>query len=458
MLAKRGRWLIVAGSVVTVLVALVGMQSMWGAAEWVEVSSWGAADWGYGRNAFWYEYALALGVAAAIALAWLPRFAVDRLLRVAMLLPVIHVVAIAVAACAWSVLQGDIQHTTAVLGWGRSNMPEVTAPSAILVMIAFGTIVAVAIVIKRRHGEWAHAATMMALAYVLLLGLWLPVLARLSVSSPGPLDAVEHAVAYGPQDFYYWGWLVNRRLLSSETFAALAVIPPAVIGIAFTALVFRWPQRFARSRGKLQLATKLLLGGAVLSALTLPDEGWLLYLESSYLVLFAVLLAIAALVTLAIITWLGSCAAERRLRGMTTLEGVVADDDDGEVARFEITSWLRGPRLAVRSFVVTTPRGSVPLTGITVLAQPSATTASLDVGGHVRVLAPGDRVVLGGRRGSDDGHPFRAIDATDVAIVATPDVRRYRFSDIALVVWRPAAAYLAILVAIALPYLSIFLT
>ncbi len=257
---------------------------------------------------------------------------------------------------------------------------------------------------------------------------------------------------------FYWGWEFNHRLMSRELFNVLAIVPPALFALAFTALVFRAPRRFARLRPHTKLAVKLLIGGAIAAALTLPNEGWLLYLESSYLVMAAVVLAIGTLITLTVTARLGSLAAHFNFRRLPKLEGIIARDEDQEAARFEITSWLRGPRLATRSFVVMTPYGNVPLTGVNVLATMPVATTKLDVGEHAPVLAPGDRVVIGGRKSRGDGGPFRAADAADVVAIAAPDARPYRFSDVTLVVWRPAVAYLAIMLAVALPYLSILVT
>jgi hypothetical protein len=62
------------------------------------------------------------------------------------------------------------------------------------------------------------------------------------------------------------------------------------------------------------------------------------------------------------------------------------------------------------------------------------------------------------RRPPGDGHPFRTSDAADIVSVTAMGARPYRFSDVVLVVWRPAVAYLAIVMAVAAPYLTIFLT
>lgn len=53
---------------------------------------------------------------------------------------------------------------------------------------------------------------------------------------------------------------------------------------------------------------------------------------------------------------------------------------------------------------------------------------------------------------------FRANELGHAAMVATPDAVRYSFAEVALIAWRPAVAYLAILVVAALPALAMLLT
>jgi hypothetical protein len=235
------------------------------------------------------------------------------------------------------------------------------------------------------------------------------------------------------------------------------MLPPALVAIAFTAIAFHAPRFHQRHRGLVRTSAWVLFGIAMVTAMSLPDQAWLVYLESSYLVMSAVVLAIAAIALLVAVTWLRSLLSHLRLRRLPRHTGTV-EDDGLEAARYEITSWLRGPRLSVRPFVVTTQHGSVPVHGATMLAPVSVATTPLATGEHVAVLAPGDRVTLVGRTTAADGHPFRATDATEIAYVLADGARPYRFSDVVLVVWRPAVAYLAILIAVALPYLSIFLT
>lgn len=440
----RVRALIVGACIVTIFATAKGMAALWGIVEWIEVSSWGVSDWGTGRTAWRYESGLALAVAAAIALAYLPRFDVSRLLRVAVLLPLIHLVAIVVAAKVWMVLEADLIAKLHTLHNDEAHRPAVTLPSLAVVAAAFAAMVAIGIAIKRRHGEAKHATVMLALSFLLLLGIWLPVLCKFSFQ-----------VSRSP---HHWNFPDDvRRLISPTAFVWIALLPPAIVAVSFVTFAFRLPAALARNRVGIRQTAIGLLVLATVVALTLPDDGWDLYLESSYLVLTALILAVMALGWLTLTSAIGARLVTRRLRKLVHITGVIAHDDEGDAACVEITSWLRGPRIITRPFVVTTARGDVPVTGAQVCTKLSAATTTLGVGESMTALAAGDRVVIAGHRTNADGHPFRAADATDVAFVASPAARD-RFSDVALVVWRPAVAYLAIVVAVALPYLSIVLT
>lgn len=439
---------IIGACVVTVAIAFVGMQAMWEGVEWVE-DPWFVGVPSPGRSHFWYTCGLGFAMCAALALAYVPRFRLSKLLRVAIVLPIFQVAAIAVAAYVWSIFDAD-----ALAKMSRDDMGKyfthvsVPLPTIGALAIGFVSIVAIAIAIRRRHGEWAHASMMLALSYLLLLGLWLPLVARLAVRSQES----------------NWSWRdITVRVLDAKEIVPLATIPPAIVAVAFVVLVFRAPRLFERIRRQIRIATWSLLVLAIIVAVSLPDKGWLVYLESSYLVMSAVVFAVAALVLLACASWLRLLRAQRpsrstRSRKLVYEEGQIATDDAGEVARFEITSWLRGPQLVKRPFVVTTKHGNIPIAGANVVVRVPAVTTLLDVGEHAAALRPGARVVIAGRRAESGGHPFRANDATEIALVSTPDVRANRLSDLTLVVWRPAVAYLTILVAVAAPFLSIFLT
>jgi hypothetical protein len=439
----RAGALIVGACAVTIALAFYGMKAMWEGVEWVQ-DPYLVGEPTPGRSHFWYTNGLGLAMCVAVALAWLPRFRISQLLRVAVVLPVLHVAAIGVAARVWSIFDADALEKLA-----RPHMadyfkhPTLPLPTISALAIAFAAWIAIAIALKRRHGEWAHATMMLALSNLLLLGLWLPLVARLAVR-------VEDSD-------YYWRDNVER-VLDPSTVAQLALIPPAILAIVFTAIVFRAPRLYERYRRHVRIALWSLFAIAMFVAVSLPDQAWLVYFESSYLVMSAVVVAVAALVMLVCTSWLRSLRTRWRSRKLTYQTGVIADDEHGEAARFEITSWLRGPRLATRPFVVTTAQGNIPVAGAMVLAPVPHATTLLDVGEHAAVLRPGDRVVIAGRSAAGDGHPFRASDATEISLVTPADARLHRFSDVVLVAWRPALAYLTIVVAVALPYLSIFLT
>jgi hypothetical protein len=440
----RVRALIIGSCAVTILVAAKGMAALWGIVEWIEVPRYSATNWGTGRTPWFYESGLGLAVAAAIVLAWVPRFDVARLLRVAVVLPIIHLAAMLVAARLWSVLDHDLITKLDELEYSRASYrPDVTLPSLLVIAIAFAAMVVIAIAIKRRHGEWTHATVMLALSFLLLLGLWLPIVCRFSFTKGEQI-----------------GWLDEEivRQISPTSFLRWAVIPPAIVAVGFVAVAFRAPAMLARYRLAIRWTTIALLSIATIVAVSLVPDAWDLYLESSYLVMTAIVLAVLALLLLTTASGLGSLVAHRKLRKLVQTTGVIATDDDGDAAHVEITSWLRGPRIFMRRFIVTTADGDVPITGAHLLATPPLATTALDVGQSTSALRAGDRVLIAGHRTKADGHPFRAIDATDVAFVGLERAHRYRLSDIALVVWRPAVAYLAIVIAVALPYLSILLT
>ncbi|HEY5920384.1 MAG TPA: hypothetical protein VIV11_01880 [Kofleriaceae bacterium] len=431
---------IVAACLVTIAIAFYGMQALWEAVEWVQEPYWDEVS--PGRDRFWYTNGLGMATCIAIALAWWPRFRVSKLLRVAVILPVLHIGTIVVAAHVWSIFDADALAKINRLDIANYfNHPAVPLPDGGTLAVGFAALVLVAIAIKRRHGEWAHAAMMLALSNLLLVGLSLPLVSRLAVRI---------------HDSDWWRDDVTREW-DADTIASMATIPAALISIAFVAIVFRAPGLFERLRRSIRIVTVAALILASVLAASLPDKSWLVYLESSYLVMGAVVLAVAALLLLIAATGMRSLRSRWRSRKRTYRTGVIAGDEHGEVARYEITSWLRGPQLTTRPFVVTTPEGDVPIAGATLIAPLPPTTTLLDVGDHVGVLSAGDRVVIATRSTVGHGHPFRASDAIEVSHVYVADAPAHRFSDLVLVAWRPAVAYLAIIVAVALPYLTIFL-
>lgn len=427
----RVKWLVAAGCAMSVALAQQGMTSLW------DVSSYAHGS----LDRFWVCNGVALGIVAAIACIWLAPVSGSRWLRTATLLPLCHLGATAAASKLWLMLDtamGDAWCCTIE----RPPIPSI----ALLASLAAVPII-LGIAIKRRHGEWAHAAVMLSLAFLLLLALWLPLVC--------------------------WGWrdvgfgIVTRERIGNwyyEFYSAekvghllpTVIVPPLLAALAHTTFAFRRPSLVARYRTGISTFVRVLAVVAVIAALTMSDKNAVLYLGYAYLILIAIIVATAALVALVASSYVTSHVAHRRMRSLTSLAGTIAPDTT-HAASFAVTSWLRGPHLLVDSFVVSTARGDVPVSGATLLAPIAAATSSLVPGEQLPVLAPGDRVVLGLEDGAGDGGPFRATDLGHAAMVATPAATRYTFEDVALIAWRPAVAYLAILVVAALPALALML-
>jgi hypothetical protein len=171
-----------------------------------------------------------------------------------------------------------------------------------------------------------------------------------------------------------------------------------------------------------------------------------------HVLLALVVVAIVALVVLGVTTVL-----RRRPGDRSWCAGVIAEDDDGEVVGcLEIASWLRGPRALLRSCIVTTPLGDLPIHGAVLDASATPLTSALAVGEAAVVLRTGDRVFVGGLvEAAPDGSPFRTAAGLTPgpATVIAPARDHLRFAGMVLALWRPCVAYLVILTAIGIPVL-----
>ena len=128
------------------------------------------------------------------------------------------------------------------------------------------------------------------------------------------------------------------------------------------------------------------------------------------------------------------------------------------IACYEVATWLRPPRARVRSFVVATPTGEVPISGANLIAPLDPATTALRVGESFGVLRAGDPITISSARPvTRGGDPFR--ESAGPLVGADPVIAPYglphlTFSDLALALWRPTVAYLVILVAVAAPALA----
>jgi hypothetical protein len=436
----RARWLIAAACCVTLLLAEQGMQSIWDVG--------GLENYRANRlDAFWYTSALPVFVAIALGVMFAPPFRLSRFVRVAVLLPVLHVGCVIFAWTAWSAVQQEADRIGGYYSWLHSRFES---PSAWVAIIAPVMLVA-AIAIKRKRGEWAQSFAMLSLAFLLLVGLWMPFAGAWSA---GEIEyrSVERW-SHWSHEFRVEEYTVHH--FSSTKFLLVALVPSGLAAIAFTAVAMRKRSFWARNRGRVAMLVKCFVPLSALMLAAQADKGAIAYLSFAYVIVFAAVVVIVALVVLGLSVWIRSHYAMHRLRTLPHHAGTIVGDESA--AAYEIASWLRGPRLVSRHFAISTAYGDVPIDGAELVVPIPMTTTSLAIGDTVDVLAPGTKVVIAGHARSTDG-PFRGADAAQVQLVAVPGAAPSGFADVALVVWRPAVAYLAILIAVAVPPIAMFLT
>ena len=400
----------------------------------------------------WLRYGLTFMVAFWIFASWLPPARLSRSLRVAVLLPALQLLVVAMAWPAWLAIaprlpnDGSTTHFVTAFPFAAVAGASATAFALLAYAIA-----------KRRSGEWIHGFAMLALTELLLLGLWLPI-----------------ACAAWPGGPTSW-WTDARPLLShAPAQVALIVVPPTLVACAFTAFALRRPHALPKLRARIGQVLALVFAVALLTRVQAPARVVVLYTNFVPVLFVAAVVAIAALVALGASTWWRARQGMRALRRRT--EGVIADGDlhcaplrgaarAGEagacrepVVGIEITSWLRGPRVIQRPFAVTTAQGTLPVRGVCVVGALPAATTQLRAGECMALLRPGDTVAMAGEVAAT-GAPFRSAAAplADELVIAPTPIPQSAFANVTLAMWRPCVAYLVIVTAVALPALAALL-
>jgi hypothetical protein len=387
---------------------------------------------------WWQCNGWALAMLAAIVVAYLPPARVSRAVRLAVALPVLHALAMVVAVALFALGNFHVARGRAPV------MPELVP--LVVIALAAGTLGAAWLIARRRRnrpGEVAHAAVTIALANLLLVGLWLPIFARLC--APEMAESAKDLIKS------------HRPLM-----LALVVVSPLVTACTYAALA---PRRRAW-RLAIAIAMGALLAGAVAVRWKASPGPQLLYESFAFVVLAALGIAIAAVIGLGVTTAL-ACRRDRRdLAAAGSRHGVVERADDGEldptagiVARVEITSWLRGPRAIVRSFVANTQAGDLAIPAARHAAAIPLSSTVLRSGEAVVTLRTGDAVAIAGLVSRDgDGDPYR--DMTNVVpgpygvVVGAPGPATTPMQSFYLTAWRPSVAYLAIAAAVMVPALT----
>jgi hypothetical protein len=382
--------------------------------------------WLHRSPARWFGDWLVFGLAVAIGLAYLPRFRVARTLRVALVLPIAQLAAIGVAAVMWS----SISEARYV---GYVTTAIATCSTAVGITVELGLVCAIAGCAIGRRRERAHVALQIALANLLLAGLWLPI-------ASGVL--ADHVV-----------WTIaGAEVTSPWRVLAIAAVPPLACAIAFGAIATRAPELARRLRVAIGVALGCALVAGMLVRLGRSTNASVLYGNFVPTLLAAVIVSVLALAAVAI------GALPRRRRTRDALVGTVALAE-GFAAQLTLASWLRGPTPATRAFTLVTARGAVPVpAGIALDVQLPAGSTLLATGESIAVVRAGDEVAIEGFVEPPAGHPFRGSSAPQpgprgLALTRTGDPPP-DLAQVALVAWRPCVAYLAIVLVVALPALA----
>lgn len=408
-----------------------------GAAAWTLWRIGGSSEL-YDRT--WFQGLPPFAMAAALTVVFVPDGSVSRFMRLAVLLPVLHAIALVFALFHIPGLEmPELEQRTPMLA---------SLPVEALFFGGLAIMLALARVLGGRR-EWAHAFVMLALANVLLFGLWLPVFAQLA-SITGRTD---------------YGWYETftptlERLRDPGWLPVLAFGPPLLLASLYTLLAIRAPRWTRRLRAWVVAAVIWLFGGALLARYRSDHGSFLVHDNFMHGLLAAAALAIVGTSTLAISTWLIGRRELRRLATEPHRKQAVIDDEDGEViACMQITSWLRGPRMWMRSFIASA-NGElvrVPSGACLATAVPRISSA-LRTGEAVVVIGRRDPVVLGGFVEREVGEsPFRSVTMTvpgpSGILVGRDEPVSTPIESMLLTAWRPSVAYLLIMLAIAVPSL-----
>ena len=429
---------------VTLVVATAGPHMLWHFAGYVvDYETYG--DYDHHSLAasdirFWICNGLAIGFALMIVAAYLPRWSLARAVRVAVVLPIAHVLVLAAAWWVWPTVADRLPRL-------RETAPLVDAlPMDRVVLgagaacLAFGWLAAM-----RRRGEWVHGVVMLALATLFLVGMWLPIGAAL-VSPPATRNH----------------WLESSILTEfARSFAdpgpwiARMLVPPFIVALGFTIVALRRPDLLRRNRHWIVYT----VGGLFVLALAMRfDPSYsaaLAYVNFVHVLLALASVAVGSLGLLAVSLALRGARGRRLLaKDPRRLEGEIVDGDS-VVALVEITSWLRGPRTWLRAFTVTTRAGATPIpSGAELVSALPAVTTQLETGERLGVLRRGDRVMIAGLVEPPANHPFRdsaaLVPGTAGVYIARAGDRTGRFAGLALALWRPCVAYFTIVMAVAL--------
>lgn len=378
----------------------------------------------------WFHNTLAVGVMALLGLVCAPLVRTQRSLRVAAALPLVHLAGLGIAWVGWSVLSPKIAGAR-----GLTPLVEAIPLSHVLLIVLGATALGAFAVARRRRGEVVHAMVMISLVGLLLLGAWLPIVAR-SQSGGGYLDS----------------WTVDLELVGTPRLIAMVLVPPFVAAVAYTALALRRARIAQRKLVWLAIYAMMWCAAVAVRADAAEME---MVMYANYLPwLFAgAVTIVVAIAALAGATWLAT-----RFRRTAQHRGIVDAPMGETIAGFAITSWLRGPEPIASGFELTTKDGSLPVPASARVRAPLPLESTIArVGEIVPVVRGGDEVAVSGYEQHESGQPFRdssaPIPSTAGVEIAPTRAGAAGLEQLVLAAWRPAIAYLFVLLAVAVPAL-----
>ena len=402
------------GVAVTLAVTTTGPRWFWSAYGEPSVSK------------FWIQNGLAMLAGGMLIAALLVR-GTSPALRLALALPLAHVVAIAGAWATWNAVSPHLTDA-------RDASPLVSALPLGWSTLGALTLFALAGRAASRRRDWIHGMVVMALASLLAVGLWLPIVAA----------SYCHGIT----------WLSWQELGEAHPYriAALVLVPPLCAAFGFTLLQ-------ARVRWIVAVLLPIAFAAALASRCDTTQLALAMYGNFVHVLLALTLATVGAIAAVGL-TLLSRARRARRMLH-TARTGTIACD--GAALVLEIPTYLRGPRLLSQPFAIETPQGPLLVPpGVEILARIPPITTQLRDGEALELARHGDQVVVGGFEDPDPTHPFRGSLAPQPGrhglVVARAGDTAFGDADVALALWRPCVAYLVIGIAVALPGLISALT
>lgn len=392
-----------------------------------------------GFSLFWFHNALGLAASAVLVLAcvWPGR---SRFVRLAIVLPILHAFAMIAAAIAWALLADRMP-----LAQDTAPLLERIPIRIVLPWFAIATGFGGWLVARTHRREALHGIVMFALAHLLTLGLWLPLA----------------STVWNGRGFIAWQQIQHALDAPANVFV-FVVVPPFVAAITFTASALRHPLLWRRATKVIGAGLVLALGIGIVLRSQVTEIGAFLYVNFVHVLAAVGFIAVAGLAALAVATWIGTARARAVVERPDAVIGVITSTHP--IARVEVTSWLRGLRQICDGFVVETVLGELPVPpGARVVSPVPLASTLLRRGEVIQTLKPGDRIALTGFvHVKRDDLPHRAsiapIPGADGITVGRIGDERPSFAHVGLELWRPAVAYLIILVAVTLPAFAALLS